>query len=216
MNEGRSGARTAYSDRVIDLRGPVSAGGGVQTLDVPHLPSAVVDVTGGRLDLAGTSPDVVSLAVVGLTFPPTRLAATLGLAAVGGFTHGPCWGLLAPTADGWAVVVLGTESGPLPERLVVGRIHERVAERWASRVAGRTLRVVVFVEATPGLDGLDVRFLPAQLAAEVDPPLVVMTLSREELDRFEAPPAPADWYDDPLDESGSRWWDGSRWTLETH
>lgn len=215
MNEGRSGARTAYSCCVIDLRGPAYAGGGARTLDVPRLPSAVVDVTGGRLDLPGTSPDVVSLAVVGLTVPPSRLAATLGLPTSGGFTHGPCWGLLTPTDAGWVVVVLGTESTLVAERIVVGRIHERVAERWTSRFGGRTLRVVVFVEATPGLDGLDVRFLPAQLAAEVEPPLVVMTLSRDELDSFRPPTAPADWYADPLAAADRRWWDGTRWTLET-
>lgn len=176
----------------------------------------VVDATGGRLDLPPSSLDVTSLTLVSLTRPPTDVARLLGLVETGGFTHGARWGVLEPADGHWrAAILTAGEPTPAHSRLDVGRLSDRAVARWAPALDGRTFRVVVFVEATPGFAGIEVRFLRGVVEGTGAPDGTHVAPSRAELDRLSPPPVPEGWYVDPAGASLQRWWDGLAWTAHT-
>ena len=176
----------------------------------------VVDATGGRLDLPPGSLDVTSLTLVGLPHPPTDVARLLGLAEAGGFTHGARWGVLEPVDGHWrAAILTAGEPSPDRSRIDVGRLSDLAVSRWAPALDGRTVRVVVFVEATPGFAGIEVRFLRSAVEGTASSTTAVHAPVRAELDRLPKPPAPEGWYADPAAVSAHRWWDGAAWTSHT-
>lgn len=176
----------------------------------------IVDATGGRLDLPPASLDVTSLGLVDLTYPPADVARWLGLVETGGFTHGPRWGLLEPDGAHWRVSILTAgEPAPTHSRIDVGRLSDRAVARWAPHLDGRSVRVVVFVEATPGFAGIEIRFLRGVVEGGPEPTPTLLAPAREELDRLPKPPPPASWYVDPAGTGGLRWWDGVGWTTHT-
>lgn len=173
-----------------------------------------IDATGGRLGLAASSLDVASLTLVGLTSTPAEVARALGLVETGGFVHGSRWGLLEPADGQWRVAMLTAEDpGATRSRIDVGRLSDRDVTRWAPLLDGRTFRIEVFVEATPGFSGIDARFVRGIVEGAVAPTTVLV--APEDLDRLAGPPAPQGWYVDPADAAAYRWWDGTGWTTHT-
>ncbi|MDA8435397.1 MAG: DUF2510 domain-containing protein [Actinomycetales bacterium] len=176
----------------------------------------LVDATGGRLDLPASSLDVTSLTLVSLTRPPTEVARLLGLVERGGFTHGARWGVLEPADGHWRAAILTVgEPAPAHSRIEVGRLSDRAVARWAPALDGRAFRVVVFVEATPGFAGIEVRFLRGVVEGAVAPAGTRVAPTRAELDLLLPPPVPEGWYVDPSGTSLHRWWDGIGWTPHT-
>lgn len=185
-------------------------------VDFSSADGAVIDATGGALDLPVASLDVVSLTLVDLPRSPAELAQRLGLAESGGFLHGARWGVLAPVDGRWRVGILTAgDADASASRLDVGRLSDRDVERWAPLLDGRTLRVVVFVEATSVFAGIDARFRRDLLGADGVPATGRTGPTRDELDRAAPPSAPAQWYVDPADPAQLRYWDGAGWTVHT-
>lgn len=178
---------------------------------------AVVDATGGVLELPAASLEVVSLTLVDTPRSPVELARHLGLVESGGFLHGARWGVLSPVEGWWRVGIL-TAGDPdaAASRLDIGRLSDRDVERWASLLDGRTVRVVVFVEATSVFAGIDARFRRDLLEAASTGGAGRLGPTRDQLDRAAPPAAPAHWYVDPADDAQLRYWDGVAWTTHTH
>lgn len=175
-----------------------------------------VDATGGRLGLAASSLDIASLTLVGLTSSPADVARALGLVESGGFVHGSRWGLLEPADGQWRVAMLTAgDPGATRSRIDVGRLSDRDVTRWGPLLDGRTFRIEVFVEATPGFAGIDARFVRGIVDGATPPTTVLVAPSPEDLDRLAGPPAPPGWYVDPVDAAAYRWWDGAGWTTHT-
>lgn len=178
---------------------------------------AAVDGTGGSLDLAASPVDVLSLTLVDLPSSPLEVARRVGLIEAGGFLHGARWAVLAPLDDEWRVGILTVgEVDPAQSRLDAGRLSDRDVERWAVLLDGRVVRVVAFVEATPGFAGIDVRFRPGLLEADCESAPGRRAPTRSELDLASPPAAPAQWYVDPADPAQHRYWDGATWTGHTN
>ena len=169
--------------------------------------AAAVDVTGGTLDLPVGARGIENLRLVDLVDSGVVLAEALDLPVTGGFRRGSCWGLLAPSAHGWVVVLMGTTPADLAgEGIEIGRLSDDDAHRWASRFAGRPLRVAIVIEGTPGFDRVDVRFRSDLLARPVlapppavpapaapgfpPPPVASSTLPPPPTPQPPAPPAP--------------------------
>jgi hypothetical protein len=175
-----------------------------------------LDATGGRLDLAPSSVDVVSLTLVGLASPPADLARALGFEPSGGFLHGAAWGVLDPADGRWQVALLTAGSADATaSRIDVGRLSDRDIARWAPALDGRTVRVTVFVEATPGFSGVEARFVGAIVNGTRPPSALLVSPTHDELAAVPSPPAPAGWYADPEDDTLYRWWDSLGWTTHT-
>ena len=175
-----------------------------------------LDATGSELDLAPSSPDVVSLTLVGLTRPPADLARDLGLPVSGGFQHGARWGVLDPADGQWRVGILTADhADPTDSRIDVGRLSERDIDRWAPALDGRTIQVTVFIEATPGFSGVEARFVRQIVEGTRAPSVLLVSPTRDELDGVPSPPVTAGWYADPEDDSIYRWWDSTAWTTHT-
>jgi hypothetical protein len=175
-----------------------------------------LDATGGRLDLAPSSLDVVSLTLVGLPRPPAEIAAAVDLAEGGGFVHGTRWGVIDPADGAWRVAILTVDDADARDsRVDVGRLSERDVARWAPALDGRTVRVAVFVEATPGFAGVEVRFVRGIVEGTRAPAALMVSPTPDELDAVTPPPVAPDWYIDPEVDSLYRWWDGSSWTTHT-
>lgn len=175
-----------------------------------------VDGTGGSLDLSAFSVDVVSFTLVDLPSSPMEVARRVGLTEAGGFLHGARWAVLAPLDDEWRVAILTAgEVDPAQSRIDVGRLSDRDVVRLAKVLDGRVVRVVAFIEATPGFAGIDVRFCPGLVDddSKSAPGRSAPTMS--ELDHASPPAAPAQWYVDPADHSQHRYWDGAAWTAHT-
>lgn len=185
-------------------------------VDFTSADGAVLDATGSELDLPVASLDVVSLTLVDLARSPAALARHLGLTESGGFLHGARWGVLSPVDGRWRVGILTADDTDATEsRLDVGRLSDRDVERWAPLLDGRTLRVVVFVEATSVFAGIDARFRRDLLGAPGLPSSGRTGPTRDDLDRAAPPAAPPLWYVDPADSQQLRYWDGAGWTLHT-
>jgi hypothetical protein len=126
------------------------------------------DVTGGVLALDALEPGVEYARIVDLVDSPDLLADALDLPWTRSFRHGFCWGLLVPEGSQVLVVVMGRDGPDLDgDGVVAGRLADEDVTRWAPLWGGRAVRVSVFVEATPGLDDLEVRFLPDVVGADV-------------------------------------------------
>ncbi len=176
-----------------------------------------VDGTGGSLDLAAFSVDVMSLTLVDPPSSPMEVARRVGLTAAGGFLHGARWAVLAPHDHEWRVGILTAgEADPAQSRIDVGRLSDRDVERWAKILDGRAVRVVAFIEATPGFAGIDVRFRPGLVEDDSESAPGRSAPTRSELDLASPPAAPAQWYVDPADPAQHRYWDGATWTGHTN
>ena len=175
-----------------------------------------VDATGGTLELPASSLDVVSLTLVGLPSSPVDVARRVGLVEAGGFLHGARWGVLALVDGQWRVGILTAgESDATGSRIDVGRLSDRDVERWAETLDGRVVRVVAFIEATPGFAGIEARFRRSLLSGSSEPGSGRAAPTRHELELASPPAAPAQWYVDPADHRQHRYWDGAAWTAHT-
>ena len=213
IGSGRHTSRTTPSSAATthgDLAGPVTL--------------TAQDVTGGVFDLDPADPGVVSLRLVGLVDPTPKVAEVVEIpAGEDGFTHGSHEGLLMPEGAEWHALVLihpvdhahlapmGKDSPALA--MHVGRLSAHDTQRWAGRFAGRPLHVSVFIEATPGMELIEVRFRADQLDPQ---PTAASTVSAEPTPPTSSPvtaplPAPG-WFPDAGDPHLWRWWDGLQWT----
>lgn len=152
--------------------------------------AAAPDATGGALTLDVRDPRAVHAPVVDLVETPDVLADALDIPWRGSFRHGFCWGLLVPDGEGASVVVMGHSAADLDgPGVLVGRIAEVDARRFRELWAGRTARVSVLVEATPGMLGLEVRYrsVPADPPAAPEPRPTEITETTEPAAPAEAP-----------------------------
>ena len=207
--------KSAYTRHVFDSEASTVTAVDDVRVDFGPADRAVVDATGGTLELAASSLEVVSLPLVGLSCSPVDLANRVGLVAEGGFVHGARWGVLAPVDGQWRVSILTAgETTAAGSRIDVGRLTDRDVERWATTLAGRLVRVVVFIEAAP-FASIEARFRRDLLDATAAPAPGPSGPSREDLDLAAPPAPPAQWYVDPADQSKHRYWDGAAWTAHT-
>ncbi len=175
--------------------------------------------TSGKILSAG-QPDVESLKVVSLRIPAVQVAELCGISVgADGFRHSGRSALVMPVGDEWHVAVLVTRSenpalfhraDQLPHAYLVGRLSVRDVRLWQGEFAQRNLYVQLTVEATPGLEHLEVLFHPSILADEPTPAVTAPAAPE-----VKPPLPPAGWYADPADEHQWRWWDGSRWSVNT-
>jgi hypothetical protein len=107
----------------------------------------------------------------------------------------------------------------------VGRLAVRDVRTYAHLFEGHPVQVVLFIEATPGLEHLEVRFLdkkveveevtgaqPAPTAAPASAPAVQASAVQGSA----APALPAaGWFTNPENAQQWRWWDGAKWTTYT-
>jgi len=196
-------------------------------------PEATVTVSVTAQDIAGaveldpTDPGVVSLRLVSLVDPLPHVAEAVGIVRDDqGFVHGSREGLVMPEGSEWHAFVLihpedhahlapmGTGSPALA--MHVGRLSARDVRRWAARFAGRPLHVSAFIEATPGVEVLEVRFRPELLTEPSEPATALPAPAGPMPAPVPAEPLPpAAWYADPADSRQWRYWDGRRWTTYT-
>lgn len=184
----------------------------------------VVDAKGpGRALLDGQS-DIAYLRVVEAS--PESAAEVGGIVERNGWVRGIRDGVLMPQGAEARVLMLvqrtdnpalfGRKDDDTPKAVDVGRVAKADLRKWSEAIAGRTLSVAVYVDATPGLDGaVEVRFYPARLAEDFEEPTATETRT-DTPESVQAPPLPpAGWYDDPGNAAVVRWWDGAAWTPET-
>jgi hypothetical protein len=186
----------------------------------PEMHVTAVDATGGSHNLRDGDSGVVSAQIVGVK-DHSYVAATAGLVPrADGWVGGLRQGLLVEQGDEYrALVLIGPDDNPAlfrlkkkgadltPRAVDVGRLNKRDRDKWAPSFAGRSIGVVLFVAATPGMPGkAEVRFRPDQLDDDAD--MTAATASA-------APTAREGWYADPQGISSRRWWDGAAWTDHT-
>ena len=190
-----------------------------------------VDATGGTRQLLDGDETVASHKVVGI---PGGSGAIAGLAA---------WAGVRPNEQGWArgirdglvidrgsqvdVVLMATPAdnpsaftkkerkAGTPKGRPVGRLGKRDETKWRSyRTTSDSVRVGIYVDATPGLDPvLEVRLRPSLLrtdllaantaAAKPDDPGPTATPTAS---------SPPGWHPDPHGRHALRYWDGAAWT----
>jgi hypothetical protein len=185
------------------------------------------DATGGVPDLDPASPGVVSLKLVSLVDPTARVAQEVGITrGADGFTHGSHEGLLMAEGSQWhAFVLIHHEDNPRlaaagkdapAVAMHVGRLSAHDTQRWAATFANRPIHVALFIEATPGMELIEVRFRPAELDEPSEPaPTTKSGPTPAAPAPVPAPLPPAGWYADTGDPHLWRWWDGSAWTEQT-
>ena len=150
--------------------GPAGESGGVVahgvTLDA-------VDAKGPGRALLDGRPDLAYLKVVEAS--PVDAARFAGLAAKDGWVRGIRDGVLVPQGGEYRVLMLvQREDNPIlfrrrdsdnPKAMDVGRLRKADFGKWAGSFAARPVYVAVYVDATPGLDGMvEARFYPGMLA----------------------------------------------------
>ena len=196
-------------DAVAAAEGGLIAGHGIK-LDV-------VDAKGpGRALLDGQS-DLAYLRVVETS--PESAAEVGGIVERNGWVRGIRDGVLMPQGAEARVLMLvqrddnpalfGRKDDDTPKAVDVGRVAKADLRKWSAAIAGRTLSVAVYVDATPGLAGLvEVRFYPARLAEDFEEPATPAAQEGPAL-------TPPGWYVDPASATLLRRWDGTAWTAET-
>jgi hypothetical protein len=199
------------------------AGTSRQPARTNELPSSVLMsvatnlVGSSGLILSAGQPDVESLKVVSLRVPAVQVAELCGISVGGdGYRHAGRSALLMPVGDEWHVAVLVKQSEnptlfhraeQLPHAYLVGRLSVADVRLWQGKFAHRNFFVQLTIEATPGLEHLEVLFHPSMLADE--------PTAASPTPEVKPPLPPAGWYVDPADEHQWRWWDGARWSANT-
>jgi hypothetical protein len=184
----------------------------------PEVRITAVDATGGSRNLRSGDVGVASAQVVGVK-DHASVAKMAGLVPrADGWLGGLRQGVLVEQGSEYrAIVLIGPEDNPrlfnlkqrnpdvTPRAAEIGRLAKRDHDKWAPAFAGRSIAVVVFITATPGVSGTaEVRFRPDELDETDDTPAEPA-----------GPVAPAGWYRDPRGIARLRWWDGESWTDHT-
>ncbi len=142
----------------------------------------VVDATGGTRALLDGQEGVAQLTVVGLDPPAAELAqmAGIGRSDKGPWIRGIRDAALQPTDEGYSVILIISrgdnprmfrrKDGDTPKGVIIGRLGKRDLPKWQDRFRGRPIKVVVYIDATPGYaQHAEVRFRPDLLDGEPDP-----------------------------------------------
>jgi hypothetical protein len=141
----------------------------------------VVDATGGTRALLDHQEGVAQLAVVGVDPTVDELArmAGIGTSDNGPWVRGIRDAVLRPQTDGYGVIVMitradnpklyGRRDDDTPKAMIIGRLGKRDLTKWQDRFAGRPIKVVVYLDASPGYTHrAEVRFRP-ELLTESEP-----------------------------------------------
>ena len=207
------------------------------------------DATGGIVDLDPAKPDVVSVKVVEVKTAPTQIADFVKL-PVGsdGLRHGVHEGILIPTGTEWRAYGL-VHSDDNPDMfhhldiaaaisVQVGRLSIRDVRTYAPLFSGHPVQISLYIEATPGLEQFEVRFLNRPATSGDDPisttPVSTTTPAVTSMSTTTIEPAStaeptgqpqisqqsqalpaANWFIDPTNSQQWRWWDGTAWTTYT-
>ena len=207
------------------------------------------DATGGIVDLDPAKPGVVSVKVVEVKTAPTQIADFVKL-PVGsdGLRHGVHEGLLIPTGTEWRAYCL-VHSDDNPDMfhhldvvaaisVQVGRLSIRDVRTYAPLFSGHPVQISLYIEATPGLEHFEVRFLDRPATSGDDPipttpvstttPALTSTSTTTSEPTSTAEPMgqpqistqsqalpAANWFVDPTNDHQWRWWDGTAWTSYT-
>ena len=188
-----------------------------------------LDAIGDNLNIDPHSDGVVSVKVVGLVDPVAKTADVIALpVGADGLRHGVHEGLLIPSGAEWAVFCLihaqdnpamfGHQDNPTAVCVKVGRLSVRDVRTYAHLFQGHPVQIALYVEATPGLEHLEVRFLNRQVdLAELSTPATSDESAPAATAATSAtPPLPAaGWFTNPEDGTQWRWWDGANWTTYT-
>jgi hypothetical protein len=142
----------------------------------------VVEATGGTRALLDGQEGVAQLAVVAVDPPVDELArmAGIGTSDKGPWVRGIRDAVLRPQSDGYGVIMLitrednpklyGRKDDDTPKAIVMGRLGKRDLTKWQDRLAGRPIKVVVYLDASPGYTHrAEVRFRPDLLDDEPSP-----------------------------------------------
>lgn len=136
----------------------------------------VCSATAGRRDLLFNDPAVVRLKVVNVK--PSLIAEGASLAGMkpnaDGWTRAIRDALLTPGAgDDYNVILMvqPADNPPLfngrldahPKGMMFGRLGKAGASKWLSAFAGQTIGVVLYIDATPGAEQVEARFLKDEL-----------------------------------------------------
>ncbi len=199
-----------------------------------HIPGTIsvtaLDATGGELNLDPQAPGVVSVKVVGLVDPVAHLADLLALpVGADGLRHGVHEGLLIPSGAEWHVFCLahaqdnpamfGNQDIKTAVSVRVGRLGVRDVRTYAQLFEGHPVQIVLYIEATPGLEHLEVRFLntPVSVDDSSSPaPDATQAAAAQPAATTASPALPAaGWFTNPENDQQWRWWDGTKWTTYT-
>ncbi len=197
------------------------------------------DAIGPDLNIDPNAPGVVAVKVVGLVDPVKTTADLIALpTGADGLRHGAHEGLLIPSGAEWQVFCLVHSEDnpalfhgkdiPVPISVHVGRLSVRDVRTYAHLFDGHPVQVALYVEATPGLERLEVRFLnkPVSINDAIasqtagTQPTTITSQPSPGATAASTPTTPqplpaAGWFTDPTNDQQWRWWDGTKWTTYT-
>lgn len=144
-----------------------------------HVELQALDAKGPGRALLDGQANIAYLKVVEAS--PNDAADLAGLDPTAAWVRGIRDGVLLPQGDNYRVLMMmsrednprlfGRKDDDTPKAVDVGRLGKADLRKWSRQFAGRTVYVAVYVDATPGLDGLvEVRFYPERLAEDFQEP----------------------------------------------
>lgn len=212
--------------------GGSSSGGGSKAAvggQSGHRVEATVVIAAESRALLDGQADVAYLPVVEVDDVP-YIASLAGVVPnQQGWARGNRDAILMPQGDAYRVLLLvqrtdnprlfGKKDDDTPKATDVGRLGKREFTKWAPEFAGRMIQVVLYIDATPGMEHrLEVRFRPDLLEDEdtdsdVDAKPRIVPAPKKDIPAAAASPG---WYPDPWQLVKLRWFDGTEWTSHTN
>jgi hypothetical protein len=161
------------SRRRSDRKARSAAAGGATRVEM-----SVVDATDGRRNLFSGDEGVATAKIVGVSGKVAHAAAYVGIQRnQKGMVRGIREAVLTPKGSEYSLILMVyPKDNPVlfrkkwlqppdesPRALPFGRLAKADARKWSKAFAGRSIGVVVFLDAMPGMEHAEVRFLPKKL-----------------------------------------------------